>query len=239
MKKTISFFVALIICNIDSLCYAQLDFKIENKTKIYSHKLKIKFVITNNTDETYIIPIDTTGFKSTFEENTQDDIDENFDITKGLSLSPLLYTNRNIYIEPQIKFIESLGRENEMISLAEKRLKEREIERKNWRNKNKIASKDFTWLHYNKYLVNSLLVINPNSSIEFEKEFLFEKFITYDDLVFKYAYYNLETGTYKIKFKIFLHPIRNYLTTKQKKIFNGKFYLKELESNFLQFNYER
>lgn len=239
MKKIVSSFIALIIFNVNSLCNAQLVFNIENKAKIDNHTIKIKFVIKNNTNETYVIPIDTTGFSTTFEENTQDEIEDNFDLIKGLSLSPLLYTSENKYIEPQIKYKESLGKEDKMIRLFEIHKEKRDKEIKKWKENNSISNKDFTWISYNKYLFNNLLTIRPNSSVEFEKNLLLEKFTVYNDILTKYAYYNIGTGVYKIKFKIFSHPIENFLTEIQRKYFMGKYYSKELESNFIYFSYEK
>lgn len=239
MEKIVSFFIALIIFNVNSLCNAQLVFNIENKEQIDMHTIKIKFVIKNNTNETYIIPIDTTGFNTTFEENTQDDIEENFDLIKGLSLSPLLYTSENNYIEPKIKYKESLGREDKMIRQSKIQKEKRDKEMRKWKENNSILNKEITWISYNKYLFNNLLVISPNSFIEFEKNFSFEKFTVYNDILMKYAYYNIESGAYKIKFKIFPHLIENFLTDTQKKIFMGKYYSKELESNFIHLNYKK
>jgi hypothetical protein len=185
MKKIVSFFIALIIFNVNSLCNAQLVFNVENKEQIDMHTIKIKFVIKNNTNETYIIPIDTTGFNTTFEANTQDDIEENFDLIKGLSLSPLLYTSENNYIEPQIKYKESLGREDKMIRHSKIQKEKRDKEMRKWKEDNSILNKEITWISYNKYLFNNLLVISPNSFIEFEKNFSFEKFTVYNDILMK------------------------------------------------------
>lgn len=194
--------------------------------------------IINNTSDTYILPIDTVGFKTYHQENKCNDffMMRNY---PDLGLIPMISDSKSNYIEA---FIQNKGElisdNNPYRKNDEKYKKRKEKIIKEWKEKNKINDKDNSWINVNHYVYNHLIILKPHQKITFKKKFDYTE-LNESKEIYSYDYYPLEKG---IKYDMFLkicidESVYQYLTKKQVQKFKNYIFFKGvIESNKLSIN---
>lgn len=212
----------------------KLSINIENSD---SGKI-INFSIINTASNTYVLPLDTIGFKTYHSENKCTDLlmVRNY---PDLGLIPIISDDDNV-LEG---FIEDKGIPRQGNNLYKKKDEIYQKKRKSvidkWRVKYRIKNKDDNWINKNRYLFNHLLILKPNQKISFNKKFDHMKINEYPDIYY-YDYYPLkENDSYEIFFKICIdESIYQFLTKEQKEQLKDYIFFKgKIESNKIEFKY--
>lgn len=210
---------------------AQIKMVVKIINKYDGKRLNISIV--NSSSDTYVIPIDTIGYKTYHSENKC----TNFDMIRNypdLGIIPMITRNNNNYIESLLENRGMLLSDKNLYRNSDEKYKrERKYIINQWGKQNRIKGKGYKWLNINYYLYNHLIILKPHQEITFEKKFDHKKINEYPEIYF-YDYYPLEKGIiYDIFLKICVdESIYEYLTQKQKDNFKNYYFFKgELVSN--------
>ncbi|UZT97255.1 hypothetical protein ODZ84_19000 [Chryseobacterium fluminis] len=205
-----------------ALLKSQITINYDIKKIPETRNYRIYISIKNNTDKKYVIPIDTTGFRVYYpDEPVSEFYYEQAD--RGLGLI-LLFKDVDKYVTGESR--SHAFRETDIDDHMSKEYKQKqntykkEIDR--WRKKYKIKDEDAA--KKNKYLYNSLKILNPGEILSFYKTFDFLDFNDNKD------YYNLYPLEYDKKYNFSLEysvdkEIYSNLTSEQKEIFKDYIFL--------------
>lgn len=227
MKKRI----VLCIILFSQVLYAQINMELkiidENKTS-YGNGYTIQIVLINESKNTYIIPIDTTGYKI-YMEGSRCDSFYRYEDFPDLGMSPMIKSD-NGFMEVfagmpsfDMKDIDSIA-----ISRKEREKLHREkirIWKKNHKIKGEYKNADINW-----YLYNQLKILESGKKITFIKRF---SSVWWVSSVSFYYYWLQENIDYPMYLEICIdEKIYDYLTPKQREEYKGyKFFSGKIQSN--------
>jgi len=233
MKKLCKVWFLLItgVCaSLHSQTYVSLS--IEKLEKI-ENGVGLEITISNNSSETYVIPIDTVGFKTYFRDNpcTEFDLIRNY---PDLGFVPMIMNNDNSFVDAMSADKGTLIKQHDIFSKSDKKYKkEQKRILKSWKKKNQLNDKDIEWIKINHYLYTHLVTLQPQQKISYKTSINFHKINEQSD-IYLYYFYPLETNT---EYQMFLklctdESIYQYLTKEQQQRFKDyTFFTGELLSN--------
>lgn len=218
----------------------KLEIKFINSKQTVKGRL-VELCITNNSDINYILPVDTTDFKTFYVDEgcvNFSDLNDYSDLmlkvnfnTTGQNL-PLMsfphYTITGQLDEKDQSYIKEFHRRDSLRQLQNK-------EMKLWKEQNEIQQTDI-WAYKNKMLMSNLLFIKAKKQIKFYKYFNPKKF-NVDFISGNYDYFNLQIDNeYEFSLKYCIdYEIYQFLTKKQtNEIESYALFSGNLESNVLK-----
>lgn len=231
MKK----FLLIINLLIFSSIYSQITYSIAIKKKISNNSFIIKLVINNLSDENYIIPIDTSGFKALYQDERCGMINLEYPY-KYFSPNILLkQTNNGKTLEAYSKTYDIPEKSISKIEKHFDSIKQREVDLiKNWALKEKLNNIDMAERNY--YIFKNLIVLKAKDT--FSTEILLDIFnIKRSESSLNYdSYATIPNMNYSINSEICIdRNIYRYFTKNQKKKLRGyKMFSGLLVSNSIQ-----
>lgn len=221
-----------------NIIYTQIKYNISIKEKINTNQFIIKIELNNLSNNSYVIPVDTTGFKA-FYPDEMCWIGSTESIYKYLSPTILFQNsinNKNIeaYSRSYDLSEESIPRvEKYLDSIAQKR----KILIQDWANKENI--KDIKIAEKNFYLTKNLVILKSKQSFSYNI-LLDISNIKRSDLLSFDSYLISPNFEYNFSSIICIDDkIYNYLTKRQKdKYKKYKFFTGQIVSNKIESNYK-
>lgn len=224
----------LILVNIllFSFAYTQIKYKISIKEKISNSKFLVKIDINNISNDSYIIPLDTTGFKAYYLDEMCSVLNSEYPY-KYFSPAIMLENNRN---KKKIQASTlTFDVTEESIPIIEKKidstLNKRKMLISDWVIKENIRDIKLAEQNYN--IVNSLIVLKPRTN--FSCEIFVDLYtIKRSDVSLNYDSYLLSPNNeYNFSSVICIDKkVYSYLTKNQKRKFKKyKFFSGSIESN--------
>lgn len=230
MKKLKIILLLALTTNLGAQIRMDIDFWNKNDDEVQT----INISIVNTTSNTYVLPIDTVGFKSYFSENKCRDflMIRNY---PDLGIIPMLKSDH--FLEALIGDRGTLIPENNFFQEKDKiYVKERKKIIDRWRKTLELRINNDKWIFKNYYLFNNLVILKPNQKISFRKVLDFRK-INYSSDIYYYYYYPVVKGSdYDFFLSICVdESLYMFLTEKQKKDFkNFIFFSGKIDSNILK-----
>ncbi|MDH6252580.1 hypothetical protein M2347_002307 [Chryseobacterium sp. H1D6B] len=232
MKKLLSLFFLL-----PFLYNAQITINYTAKKITNSRKIILHINITNESNDKYVIPIDTTGFRVYY----RDEICSNFFFggsDRGLGLT-LLFENNKEYIDGQSGggYISDESFEKDKKYIAQSKNYKKKLNK--WKVKYNIKA-DST-AEKNKYFFENLIFLKPRQTLVFKRELDPNLFNQDKNLILFNTYYLQPEKQYM--FSLF-HCVDknsyNSLTDQQKRELTGyRFFTGNIESKWVSYSFTK
>lgn len=201
----------------------------------FNEKLLKVTLFNKNSENPYLIPIDTVGFKTYFSDNqcTEFDLIRNY---PDLGLTPMIMNDDNSFVDSMLRDKGMLIKRYNIFSKSEKKYKkEQKRILKSWKKMNQLNDKDIEWIKINHYLYTHLITLQPQQKISYKTSINFHKINEQSDIYF-YYFYPLKINTeYQMFLKICIdESIYQYLTKEQQQRFKDyTFFTGELLSSIM------
>ena len=241
MKK----YIIVVVFFIHQIYSSQIKMKVKiiEKREVYINKYNkktpeylLQITLDNQSKKDYIIPIDTTGYRTYMLDNKCNDFFM-MDYYPDLGITPKIYKD-NFLLEGDGAYLQGrMGDEewNRRKKEQERRKNKKKKEAKLWMKKYKIKE-NYDYIIRNKYLFENIKTLKVGEKIVYVKKF--NPFLmNYDSFFETHDFHLLEEGrVYKIYFEFCIEEAKyNYLTPQQKekykdyKFFTGKIISNEVE----------